>query len=191
MRPVRKMTVRGVLRAAAAAAGILLLGAVFYVVAVTARPETDEEQAATPGPLPAAEESFAMASRADLTQLLDRFGLPVLASQKLSLLGGQVEDIPWNGGWARRASLLYELGDDTAVTAVSVRPLAAGETLLRENWHPDAAVHRLAGMYAALLESPDGPWLLAQTGTAVYALYGRTSVQILGAAENMVLMVAR
>ena len=112
---------------------------------------------------------------AQLATMAATFGKPLLAlyGEPLPLQKVTLYDTAFKGGYARRATLLYETEDGQAIKLESIRPTAA-VTLLN---HQDSSlyagnIYSLAGMEAARMDSPNEVCIFAKSDEVVYAVSG-------------------
>ena len=109
----------------------------------------------------------------DLSTVAINFGKPLLVmyDQGLQLEKVSLSDTAFQGGYARRATLLYRFSDGQSLTLESIRPTAAAELLPHEGGSLYAAdKYRLAGLEAARLDGSAAVSIFGKSEEAAYAV---------------------
>ena len=114
-----------------------------------------------------------MGGDTDISPLAVNFGKPVLAfgSNILTLQKATLYDTAFQGGYARRLTLLYAFADGSICTVESIRPTAAVALLAGDQYRLDVqTLYTLAGMDAVRMDSDTQICLVARGTGAVYAV---------------------
>ena len=110
---------------------------------------------------------------ADLGAIAANFGKPVLTlyGTTLSLQRVTLYDTAFQGGYARRAILLYAFEDGQTLKVESVRPTAAAALLSDSSSSLSMAIsYSLGGFEAARMDNEDQSCVFAKSPEAVYAI---------------------
>lgn len=109
----------------------------------------------------------------DLSSLAVSFGKPVLvAPSGASLVTATLYDTAFSGGYARCATMTYQLADGAQFTLRSIRPDAAVTLLGGERYTQKlGSQYALAGMDAQYLSGESGALFVARGEGACYALH--------------------
>jgi len=166
-----------VVKRAFAFLGVLLALALAYVFLLMGEPGEDDQLAAE---TVTQEESIRVPIAAsqvngdqDISTLAVNFGKPVLMANgsALTLQKATLYDTAFNGGYARRLTLVYAFADGSACTVESIRPTGAVSLLAGEQYRLDVeTLYTLAGMDAVRMDSDREICLIARGTGAVYAL---------------------
>jgi hypothetical protein len=175
--PVRPQKWKHVLKRVFAVIGILLALSLAYVFLLIGEPGEDDQLAAETAtqeetirvPIAASQ----VAGDADINQLAANFGEPVLAMYggDLSLQKATLFDTAFQGGYARRLTLVYAFSDGVLLTVESVRPTAAVSLLKGSGYRLNTdTLYSLAGMNAVRMDSDTHTSLVASGSDAAYAV---------------------
>jgi len=167
-----------VVKRAFAFLGVLLALALAYVFLLMGEPGEDDQLAAE---TVTQEESIRVPIAAsqvngdqDISTLAVNFGKPVLMANgsALTLQKATLYDTAFNGGYARRLTLVYAFADGSACTVESIRPTAAVSLLSDKRYRLNVdSLYTVAGLEAVRMDSDAQICLLARGSEAAYALY--------------------
>lgn len=153
----------------------VLLGVVFYVAVVMAEPrEEDGLQVQQDQPLLAAAPAVTIAGEDELEALLDSFPVQVLCAPQgagLALRSGTSYDVAYEGGFARMAEMVYDLGNGLEMKAISIYPARALELLGKGDYHVSASGGAsIAGILSVRMENAAQVRMHMQGENALYAV---------------------
>ncbi len=153
----------------------LLLAAVFYVAVVMAEPrEQDRLRVQQDQPLLAASPAVTIAGDDELQALLDSFPTQVLCAPQgagLTLTGGASYDVAYEGGFARMAEMVYDLGNGQEMKAISIYPARALELLGKGDYRVSATGGAsIAGILSVRMENATHVRMHMQGENALYAV---------------------
>lgn len=154
---------------------VVCIGA-FYLAVILAEIPADQgapEAASTPPVALSAEQPRQISSLNDLYQLVEHFPAPALALQantQLAFAGGLVNDVAYQGSFARLVTLTYQTQNGETLTLQSIYP-ADAFSLLPGNGYSlkDTLTAALAGMTAVRMENADTVRLHVKGESALYA----------------------
>lgn len=155
-----------------------LLLAAFYIAVIMGNPQEDADSAVAAKqdqPLLTAMGAPLLIRTADqLGLLLDAFPAPVLAAPANGALAfeqGLAEDVPFEGGLARRITLTCRTAEGLPVTIVSLYPARAIDLIEKADYHFSSTVgHPLAGLASVQMENDDTIRMHAQGPEAIYVV---------------------
>ena len=113
------------------------------------------------------------AGEANVSAVVSNFGKPVLAlySNALPLQKVSLSDTAFQGGYARRTTLLYTFADGQVLKLESIRPTTAAGLLYQSGSSLHVGnLYSLAGLEAARMDDKDSVCLFAKGDGAVYAI---------------------
>lgn len=176
---VKKKKTKNLIRRMALRAGGLLLAAllvaVFYVAVIMAEPRgRDGLAAAQDQPVLDASPAVVIASEGELGTLLASFPVQVLccpAGSGLPLVSGISYDVAYEGGFARVAETVYDLGSGQQMKAVSIYPARATGLLGKGDWTlSSGAGAAIAGIVSARMENETAVRMHMQSENGLYAV---------------------
>ncbi len=150
--------------------------AAFYLAVILAEIPADQqapEETKAPAVALAPEQPRQIGSLADIGRLTEIFPAPVLALQPteaLSFDGGVVNDLAYEGAFARLVTLNYHTQAGGKLTLISIYPSEAFSLLPKGDYLiNNTLTGALAGMTAVRMESSDGIRLHVRGENALYA----------------------
>lgn len=153
----------------------LLLAIVFYVAVVMAEPqEEDKLQVQQNQPPLAASPAVTIAGEDELQALLDSFPAQVLCApwgSGLVLRSGTSYDVAYEGGFARMVEMVYDLGNNQEMKAISIYPARALELLGKGDYQVSASGGAsIAGILSVRMENATQVRMHMQGEKALYAV---------------------
>lgn len=108
----------------------------------------------------------------DLSAIAVNFGKPILAlyGNALTLQKVTLYDTAHQGGYARRATLIYAFDDGQLLKLESIRPTSAAGLLKTGQSYLAGSMYSMAGMSAARMDSGEELCIFAKGAEAVYAI---------------------
>ena len=154
-----------------------LLLAAFYIAVIMGNPQEDAaaRDARQAQPLPGAMASpILITDESMLYVLLEHFPAQLMAAMQTSALTfeqGLLEDVPFENGLARRATLLYRTAEGAPVTIVSIYPARALALLPKGDYAiSGTAGLTLASLRSVRMENDSSIRMHAQGEDALYAV---------------------
>lgn len=153
----------------------IVLIAAFYVVTIMAEPKDAGVNAtAQPQTVLSASPAVSIADGGDLRKLLDSFPVQVLccpAGGGLRLVSGMSYDVAYEGGFARKAEVVYDIGDGRQMTVISIYPSRAIELLGKGDWVlSQSGGAAMAGLLSVRMENDDWVRMHVQSENGLYAV---------------------
>ncbi len=154
---------------------VVCIGAFYLAVILAEIPADQQAPAMTPAPkvVLAAQQPRQIGSMSDFSQLVESFPAPALALQantQLAFAGGLVNDLAYQGSFARLVTLTYQTMDGETLTLSSIYPNDAFSLLPGEGYAlKDTLTASLAGMTAVRMENADTVRLHVKGESALYA----------------------
>jgi hypothetical protein len=155
---------------------VVCIGA-FYLAVILAEVPADQgapAESSVPQVALTAEQPRQIGSLNDLKQLVEHFPSPVLAlteNTQLAFAGGVVNDLAFQGSFARLVTLTYQTQNGETLKLYSIYPMDAFSLLPGERYTlQDRLTASLAGMTAIRMENADMIRLHVKGESALYAL---------------------
>ncbi len=154
---------------------VVCIGA-FYLAVILAEIPADQgapEDTSAPSVALSAEQPRQIGSLNDLYQLVEHFPAPALAlkpNTQLAFAGGQVNDVAYQGSFARLVTLTYQTQNGETLTLQSIYPADAFSLLPGKGYAlKETLTAALAGMTAVRMENADTVRLHVKGESALYA----------------------
>ena len=154
---------------------VVCIGAFYLAVILAEIPADQQAPKASHAPAVALspEPPRQIASFSEINKLTEIFPAPLLAMQETEALffdGGVVNDLAFNGAFARRAALSYHTQSGEKLELVSIYPQDAFSLLPKGDYAiSNTLTGSLAGMTAVRMESKDGIRLHVRGENGLYA----------------------